>query len=541
MTFNSKRHMLDLFTLGFGFLSVCGNTSAADFPSFESFLNELRKQPPAEVKYFIGGSGVSPYTVFANNDSIASLLKNSYTSKDIDALAKATNTTRRINVTKRPWGTFIQAAAFASEDMGQATNYDAIWVRDSVWGYLALRSDANSEATAREVLLTLLDYMATPPQRARMAAAIKNPAILDAADGQMRAVHIRFNSQSQSFDDVQENGQPQPWTHKQNDALGLLLDAVLKAVDENFIQLDDLLKNNRLEVIVSLFAYLDAIKYYDMEDSGAWEEAARLNTSSVALVTSSFENLEKILQKSGSPFAKAFNEQAEKLGLSAIPHQEYLADIIEKGYSRIRKQLALGGESPDYPADDPHYRESDAALLNLVYPATLGRLDINDKRMVMAQVAPLAGSHGIRRYFNDNYQSANFWFHDIKTDTDEKSIEERKRSYISGSEAQWFFDSWYAKAWLMLYKESGEEADLVQGVKFANRAFGQITGQRNGKSMLGADGKPALEPALTESYNFIVSEGEMLPAPSPINPLNWAKASLTLMLEEFRQITGNGQ
>ncbi len=530
--FNTRRNTLGLFTLGIGFLSVCGYTPAAENLSFDSFLDELQKQPPAHVRYFIGGSGVSPYTVFINNESIVPLLKNSYSPKDIDALTAATDATRRINVTKRPWGTFIQAAAFATEDMGEATNYDAIWVRDSVWGYLALRSDVKSEATAREVLLTLLDYMATPAQRSRMDAAIKNPAILDADDGQMQAVHIRFNSQSESFDDVQEKGVPQPWTHKQNDALGLLLDAALKGIGENFIKVDDLLNNNRLDAIIRLYAYLDAIRYYEMEDSGAWEEAARLNTSSVALVTSSFENLKNSLQTE-SPFSKAFAEQARSVGLAKIVGKEYLDDIIDKGYSRIRKQLALGGESPDYPAGDPHYRESDAALLNLVYPAVLSRLGTKDKRTVMEQVAPLAGSHGIRRYFNDDYQAANFWFHDIKTDTDEKSMEERRKNYIAGSEAQWFFDSWYAKAWLMLYKESGDQADLVRAVKYANRAFGQITGKRNGTAMLGADGKYALEPALPESYNFIVHDGEMHPAPSPINPLNWAKASLTLMLEEF--------
>lgn len=79
-----------------------------------------------------------------------------------------------------------------------------------------------------------------------------------------------------------------------------------------------------------------------MEDSGAWEEDARLNTSSVALVTSGLERLSNLLSKKDSVFisdllreAKA-NELDEPLSTTRLNH------LIDKGYERITLQLDLG-------------------------------------------------------------------------------------------------------------------------------------------------------------------------------------------------------
>jgi hypothetical protein len=77
---------------------------------------------------------------------------------------------------------------------------------------------------AKNVLLTQLKYFTSEAQMERMEKDVTNPnLVLTDKNGQMNAVHIRFNAKSQNFDDVYENGQPQPWNHKQNDALGLVL------------------------------------------------------------------------------------------------------------------------------------------------------------------------------------------------------------------------------------------------------------------------------------------------------------------------------
>ncbi|HGU2244315.1 TPA: hypothetical protein ACM7IV_005388, partial [Escherichia coli] len=147
-------------------------------------------------------------------------------------------------------------------------------------------------------------------------------------------------------------------------------------------------------------------------------------------------------------------------------------------------------------------------------------------------VKKLAGPYGIKRYEKDNYQSANFWFNDIKTDTDQNSHAKREKSFIPSTEAEWFFDSWYAKSAAIVYKESRKEEYLNDSVQFMNRSLAQITGE----NMIGANGRSVPEMALPESYNYIHKSGTLHEAPSPIIPLNWSKASMTLMLKEMSNL-----
>jgi hypothetical protein len=300
-----------------------------------------------------------------------------------------------------------------------------------------------------------------------------------------------------------------------------------------------------------------------MEDSGAWEEQPRRNTSSIGIVVSALEKLRDTLARDAA-FAEAYTGAAKSLGREAETDESALNELIANGYDTVRRQLSLGGESPDYASNDPRYREADAALLSLIYPASPQELGVVEKLLILDKVGSLAGPCGIKRYERDNYQSGNFWWHDIKTDADPESHKKREESFIPGTEAEWFFDSWYAKCCLIVAAEiertgEGAPAGLTKdpdalradAVKSLNRAFGQITAE----GMYSADGKPVQPMVPPESYNHIVAqdagesgrgasdgessrgagkgERESWPAPSPIAPLNWAKASLTLMLDEF--------
>lgn len=543
MTVENKKNLFSCKTLGL--LLACSGlvgtvsyamanpSQSAPDSAYSQYVQQLQKSSTHSVLMFAGQGDVQPYSLFVHSPTIIPLLKNQYDMASLNAIIKATQDTRKIAVTKHPWGTFVQAASFASQDMASETNYDAIWLRDSIWGYLALDSQADTQPEAHQVLLTLWDYMATPHQIDRMKAIIANPALVNDKNGQMNVPHIRFNSASSQFDDVQENGKPQSWTHKQNDALGLFLDATLQEVKDQKIKADVWNKDKRLDALIYLVGFLDKAQFYKMEDSGAWEEDARLNTSSIALVTSALEAMHGMITKpigADKPFVEALQARAKELKLEQFITAENLKRLVDLGYQRIDKQLTLGGESPDYAKTDSRYRQADAALLNLIYPARLHRLTIKQKEHVLDIVAPLMGDIGIRRYFNDNYQSANFWFHNIKTDTDSTSHAERKKQFIPGTEAQWFFDSWYAKAALMVYKENKNPHYKAVAFRSMNHALAQITGP----DMTGANAKPVAAMALPESYNFIADKGELWEAPSPITPLNWAKASMTLMLKEFK-------
>ena len=85
---------------------------------------------------------------------------------------------------------------------------------------------------------------------------------------------------------------------------------------------------------------------------------------------------------------------------------------------------------------------------------------------------------------------------------------------------------------IYFYKESRKEEYLNDSVQFMNRSLAQITGE----NMIGANGRSVPEMALPESYNYIHKSGTLHEAPSPIIPLNWSKASMTLMLKEMSNL-----
>lgn len=479
------------------------------------------------------------YQVYVHSRDILPLLHSIYSSEQIKAIEDTTASTRKLTLIEKPWGTFIQATSFINQQTASDTHYNAVWVRDSLWGYLALNAEENLQNDAKRVLLSLWDYMSVPEQLTRMTDVILNPELIKSETGQMNAVHIRFDSDSATFSDVMANGEPQQWNHKQNDAIGLFLDLTTRAIENGQIKREDWLKGGRLKSFVMLIGYLNRIHFYQMEDSGSWEEEARLNTSSVALVTSAFESLKALMADKRKTQALSFNKDlkvtAKNLGLEKYITQDSIETMISKGYQLITNQLLLGGESPDYRHNDINYRTADAALLNLIYPAKLSRLSVSEKKRILSIVNTLSGSYGIKRYLNDDYQSANFWFNDIKTDVSKETHGKRVKSFIPFTEAQWFFDSWYANAALQVYQETGEESYLSEAYRSMNRSVGQITG----KEMIGANGCNVEAMALPESYNFITYEGKIQAAPSPIIPLNWSKASLTLMLSQFKKVNPN--
>jgi len=62
------------------------------------------------------------------------------------------------------------------------------------------------------------------------------------------------------------------------------------------------------------------------------------------------------------------------------------------------------------------------------------------------------------------------------------------------------------------------------------RALGQITAKG-----ITADGKPVDAWLVPESINTVVIDGRKYYLPSPIAPLNWAKATLMMALREYEK------
>jgi hypothetical protein len=458
------------------------------------------------------------YAVLFHNQELSKLARAQYKKEDLAKVAKSTAASRAIKTLASINGEVVPADAHDIADVDFDTHYDSIWIRDNCWSYLALRIQDPNKAKA--VLLTEVNYLVS--QRQRIEGLIAEPKKLS----ENNTIHIRFDASREGFGDVLENGEVQPWNNLQNDAVGFLLDSVINALREQEIELSD----EQLDGILLTFAYLAATKFWRQADAGPWEEAIRRNTSSIALCTSAFENLKKMTLENRS-FKKVFQARVRTLGLDSLLSDTYLTRVIKSGYRIIRKQIKDGGESPSYNKNNPKFRRADAALLNVIFPAKLPRLATKYKVQVLRIVAELVREHGIIRYVGDTYQAGNFWFNDIHTDCDPKQYARRRDMFIKGSEAEWFFDSWYSISALKVYSKTRDDEFIYLATKHFNRALGQYTGVDNYK----ANGHPCGELELPESYNFLVADKEKLAAASPMTPLNWAKAMQTLMLDQWQK------
>lgn len=537
-----------VFITLFCYESFSDNSKRQD--QFEDLIEHLvDNEEPKEVKIQSEGSA---YTVVVANEKVRGLMKAKYAADDLKKIDDLLVKSVAIKINERG---FVQAADRELKEASDPTNYNAVWLRDSLWAYLGLNAREENKEDAKRVLRGMLDYVSAEKQLRRFEAIIGTPALVTSPNGSMEVVHIRFDAKSADFQDVKVNGEPQQWNHKQNDALGLLLDLVVRAIQRGEIETSDLSESNWM-ALAYMPAYFSRIKFYQMEDAGSWEELERTNTSSISLVVSGLEKLSEALYPPKKSKVAVKSEFAAKLlkvakGIKAVKGQKLatyltkasLKSSVDLGYKRIFKQLDAGGESPIYKKGDPKLREADAALLNLIYPAQLSRLKLAQKKNILRILTPLIGRVGVKRYLNDSYQAGNFWFLDLTQAsgvTDERTadtssregFETRNSRFIPATEAQWFFDSWISKCYGLFYKESKLEADRAEQIRFFNRALGQITAGSS-KKVMGADGAYVPELSFPESYNTVALHHSQFFVPSPITPLNWAKASYLLARQEM--------
>ncbi|MGS1940074.1 hypothetical protein [Escherichia coli] len=101
--------------------------------------------------------------------------------------------------------------------------------------------------------------------------------------------------------------------------------------------------------------------------------------------------MSNLLSKKDSVFVSDLLREAKVNELDETLSTTRLNHLIDKGYERITLQLDLGGESPGYLEKDKHYREADAALLNVIYPTNLSKINTRRKEQVLKIVKKLAG------------------------------------------------------------------------------------------------------------------------------------------------------
>jgi hypothetical protein len=520
-----------------------------------------------ELAYMKTKNYVSKHTAFRNipapegefvvafNSEVAQWIAKPFDKDGMRKIRERLASELKIELTPRG---FARAADRDTGGKKDATNYDAVWVRDSAWIYFSLQDLPERHPEARKLLLALWDYYATKPQRERFDDIITHPAH---GTDKMKVPHIRFNGRSPTLADVSVGGKPEVWNHKQNDAHGIFLIALADGVWKGLIRAGDLTAG-RYSVLTKFPAYFGAIKFETFEDAGAWEEIDRRNTSSIGLVTRSLQ-LWKSLLFTGTPqgpaaeFRRKFLSLSDNMDSRCRPYwsEAKMTSLIKRGMKTVRRQLSLGGESPDYPPDDVRCRRADAYLIALIVPSPLEGLTERDLRQVLEIVETLKRPAGILRYENDSYQSGNFWIKKpVKSKKPVRSTEtgdtsshaaflERFRNFIPHTEAQWFFDGLCVLARLHLASITADPVQKKQDIHMATihlkRALGQLTGSFDEGPPITADGTPVRPLLAPESINSVVIDGKTFFLPSPIVPLNWAKASLGMALNRYeREIFG---
>ena len=539
---NISKHLKSVLIIGaisiLFSLNAIGENSKTEV-AFEKVSEYVTSNGPVKQILCPEGEFIAVY-----NDKVAEWVKEEITKDSLDNIKSELAPHLYIELNKRG---FAPAAIRSTGGKKDATNYDAIWVRDNVWVYFSLLSDPKRKDDAKKLLLALWDYYATDAQIERFENIIANPQL---DSDQMAVPHVRFDGNSSDLSDVMVDGKPQVWNHRQVDAHGIFFTALGEAIQNNVIDKNDLTEK-RFKVLSLYPLFLEKIEFWKYEDAGAWEELPRKNSSSIGLATRSLEVWESLFYRVNSVYADEFHKkfdgmrEKEDKEVQEIWSASSLRSLISNGLDTVRKQLILGGESPDYPPDDVHFRLADATLTFLIQPSQLEGLSEEEMRKIVLIVETLRRPFGVLRYKYDSYQSGNYWIKSPEDDKEKVSLTGdtsskdaflwRLNNLIPDTEAQWFFDSLLVLVRLHLAEITDNQElrreDIHAAKVHLKRALGQITG-----NTITADGKTVNPMEFPESINTVVVDGHAYHLPSPIVPLNWSKAAMAMAIRKYEKV-----
>lgn len=517
----------------FCFLYVYSQLFATLPTQQETKVNKERVEKLLEQEKYLAPQCISVLEggfVYAFHPTVSSWVEKSLDAQAIQSIASELKPYLKLTLTKEG---FTPASTRYSENEYDPTGYSAIWVRDCVWQYFALKIQNRDKA--RRLMLSLLGFYSTSDQIVRFRKVIKDPSIADPSqnpNAMMDVPLIRFSSKTLSHYLV--NGKPEKWNHLQFDSHGLFLLMLSDALTSGVISTEDLTKKN-LEVIALFPPFFKQTHYWEKKDAGPWEEDLLFNASSAGIVASGLDQMGKVVRQ---------NKTLQMLQAAYTPQS--IAELVNKGTQRVKKDLSYGGEAPDITGKSLD-RRADAALLFLCVPGKILYADNPERiKQILNIDGSLIGPYGMNRYQYDAYQAANFW---IDFNTPSKIIgsvttfslftTRLKKGFMPAKNAysaQWFFDSIQAIAYYNLSQlEKEEDAKryyLGKGDLHLKRSLGQLTGP----SSYASNGEKLPPMQLAESINTLINPyGWPQPAHSPICPLGWATAALQLALTSAEQ------
>ena len=307
----------------------------------------------------------------------------------------------------------------------EETGYNKVWLRDNIYEAMALEV-LGDVINLKKVYHALFDIFLKHEYKLDYAIKIK-PQYAH------QYIHARYNIET--LDEFWDE-----WGNKQNDSIGLFLFKVGELEDKGIIILRD---QNDVRILEKLVQYLKSIEYYKEPDHGIWEEHDELHSSSIGACVAGLKSISRIIDVEN--------------------------ELIEKGLKTLEALLPRESNS----------KESDLALLSLIYPFNIVNANIKNKILINIE-KNLVKKKGVIRYIGDKY-------------------------YYKNGEAEWPL----GLIWLaLIYKKLGDKKKYLGYMK-------KVKLSRNAKGEF---------PELYYSNSDIHNEN---------SPLGWAQALyLVLLLEK---------
>jgi phosphorylase kinase alpha/beta subunit len=314
----------------------------------------------------------------------------------------------------------------------------------------------------------------------------------------MNRPHIRFNGNKLKEID-------QKWSHAQNDALGYFLWLFCKLSNDRIITE---LTEQQSQLLALFALYFDKIKYWQDEDNGHWEEAKKIEASSIGVVVAALTEFKKLVQQ------ETTIQYRDKMITT-----DFLDGLIEKGWQSL-KQI-LPAECVQVGKDRPY----DAALLFLIFPLDIIQDENMEDQIVKNVIEHLQGDYGIRRYRGDSYWSADYKEKlkpELRTIDVSDDMSSRDNLLKAGQEAQWcIFDPIISVIYGKKYQQTKKPEYLQLQTKYFKRSLAQLTQE---DSPFGGFKCPEL---------YYLEKGHYVP--NDTTPLLWTQANLWIAFKFIEQ------
>ncbi len=431
----------------------------------------------------------SQNAIVIHHEELRRRIKHRYGSGDINELRAFLEQHGTLSFQPLPTGLF--PAAGIGPAAAAQSGYGNVWVRDNVYVALAHES-AGLTNVARSTLEALASFFLK--YRSRFELIIEGRAD---AKSPMHRPQVRFDGVN-----LAENATS--WSHAQNDALGYFLWMYCR-----------LAKNGHLvpnaELLALFVLYFEAIRYWEDEDSGHWEERRKIEASSIGAAVAGLRALHELFS-AGMLSAIQLSSRTVTVG--------DLDRLIAAGDQALTSILPWECAQPELK----QRRRYDSALLFLVYPLDAVNSSM-DQQIVDDVAGHLQGKYGVRRYLGDSYWTADYkdkLAPEERTADVSEHQEDRDALAKPGEEAQWcIFDPIISIIAGRRYLLTGNSADLDRQVYYLNRSLGQITGPDCPQGELRCP-----EAYYLERGNYV---------PNDHVPLLWTQANLWLALQAMEK------